>query len=87
MEEMTKILGQPLDNDVTKLQKELGQIVQKVHTTFEGKNHGHLELIMEEADYWAIWNGGVAFISWSISWFTCQCNNCTMRETSDRAQS
>ena len=49
MKEVTKIHGQPFKNDVSKLQKELSQITQKVHTKLGDGNYGHLGLITEDA--------------------------------------
>ena len=61
-QEVTKIQGQPFKNDVTKLQKELGQITQKLYTILLDENHGNLELIMEEVSYWKISNRRVSFV-------------------------
>ena len=62
-ESVTKIQGQPREKDVTMLVKQLGAIVRKVPTSIGGGNHGHLGLIMEDADYQQISNGGVAWVT------------------------
>ena len=58
---VTKITGQPTDRDLTLLKKELVKIAGKEATSLGGGKHGHIGLLMKEADYKAISNGGVEF--------------------------
>ena len=58
---VTKITGQPTDRDLTLLRKELVKIAGKEATSLGGGKHGHIGLLMKEADYKAISNGGVEF--------------------------
>ena len=58
---VTKITGQPTDRDLTLLKKELVKIAGKEATSLGGGKHGHIGILMKEADYKAISNGGVEF--------------------------
>ena len=58
-----KIQSQPIENDVIKLQKELGQIAWKVPPIPGSGNHCHFRLIIEKSVYWEISNRGVAFVT------------------------
>ena len=58
---VTKIHGQPTDRDLSLLRKELVKIVAKEATSLGGGKHGRVGLLMKEADYKNISNGGVAF--------------------------
>ena len=60
---VTKIVGQPTDRDLSLLRKELVKIVAKEATSLGGGKHGHVGLLMKEADYKKISNGGVEFKS------------------------
>ena len=46
-ETTTKIHGQPMDHDVTLLEKELIVIATTMPTTLGGGNHDHVGLIVE----------------------------------------
>jgi hypothetical protein len=60
-ETATKIHGQPMDHDVTLLEKELIAIAATIPTTLGGGNHGHAGLIVEPAKYLTM-TGGIAFV-------------------------
>ncbi len=59
-ESVTKILGQPKDNDLMTLEKELIAITASIPSTLGGGNHGHAEVIVEP-DKYLIMTGGTAF--------------------------
>ena len=50
-----------MDRTLTKLKKELTKITGSVPTALGGGKHGHAGLIIEEAKYIAVSNGGVTF--------------------------
>jgi hypothetical protein len=56
-ETVTKIHGQPMDQDVTLLKKELIAIAATIPTTLEGGGHGHAGIIIEPANYLLMTNG------------------------------
>ena len=58
---VTQISGQPSERDVTLLTKELEKLAASVKTTLGGGGHGHLSLVIEEAKYTKISNGGSKF--------------------------
>ena len=58
-ESVTKIHGQPTDQDIVTLEKELIAIAATIPTTLGGGNHGHAGLIVDAAKYLAM--AGVAF--------------------------
>jgi hypothetical protein len=58
-ETVTKIHGQPTNQDLTILEKELIAILANIPTTLGGGNHGHAGIIMDPARYLAI--AGVPF--------------------------
>jgi len=60
-ESATKIYGQPTDQDITTLEKELIAIAASIPTRLGGGNHGHAGLIVEPAKYLAM--AGQAFIA------------------------
>ena len=60
-ESVTKIHGQPTDQDITKLEKELIAIAASIPTGLGGGNHGHAGLIVDAAKYLAM--AGQAFIT------------------------
>ena len=55
--------GLPYKWDITNLLKERGLILQKIEISQGEGNHGHQELIMAEADYWAILHWEFDFIT------------------------
>jgi len=59
-ESVTKINGQPTDQDITMLEKEFIAIAASIPTTLGGGNHGHAGLIVKVAKYLAM--AGEAFI-------------------------
>ena len=58
-ETVTKIHGQPTNNDLTILEKELIAILANIPTTLGGGNHGHAGILMDPARYLQV--TGVAF--------------------------
>jgi hypothetical protein len=58
-ESVTKIHGQPKDQDITTLEKELIAIAASIPTTLGGGNHGHAGLIVDATKYLTM--AGVAF--------------------------
>ena len=59
-ESITKIHGQPTDQDITTLEKELIVIAASIPTTLGGGNHGHAGLIVDATKYLTM--AGVAFV-------------------------
>jgi len=59
-ESVTKIHGQPTDQDITTLEKELIAIAASIPTTLGGGNHGHAGLIVDATKYLTM--AGVAFV-------------------------
>lgn len=60
--EITKIDGQPEDEDLNKLTKELTNALASVATENGGGEHGHVGLIVEEGEYITFSNGGAKYI-------------------------
>ena len=50
-ETVTKIHGQPTNQDLTILEKELIAILANIPTTLGGGNHGHAGILMDPARY------------------------------------
>jgi hypothetical protein len=50
-ETVTKIHGQPTNQDLTTLEKELIAILANIPTTLGGGNHGHAGILMEPTRY------------------------------------
>ncbi len=61
-ESATKIHGQPTDQDLTLLEKELISIAANVPTALGGGNHGHAGIIVEPTKY-LVMTGGTAFVN------------------------
>jgi hypothetical protein len=61
-ESVTKIHGQPKENDLTTLEKELIAIATSIPSTLGGGNHGHAGVIAEPAKY-SLMTGGIAFVN------------------------
>ena len=59
-ETVTKIHGQPTNQDLTILEKELIAILANIPTTLGGGNHGHAGIIIEPEKYLQL-TGGTAF--------------------------
>ncbi len=51
---VTKIHGQPMDQDITTLKKELIAILASIPTALGRENHGHAGIIVEPAKYLAM---------------------------------
>ena len=60
--EITKIDGQPTDEDLNKLTKELTNALGSFATELGGGEHGHVGLIVEEAEYVTFSYGGAKYI-------------------------
>jgi hypothetical protein len=58
-ESVTKIHGQPMDHNITTLEKNLVAIAASIPSGLRGGNHGHAGIIIETTKYLAI--AGVAF--------------------------
>jgi hypothetical protein len=61
-ESATKIHGQPTDQDLTLLQKELISIAANIPTALGVGNHGHAGIIVEPTKY-LVMTGGTAFVN------------------------
>jgi hypothetical protein len=61
-ETVTKINGQPTNQDLTIFKKELIAILVNIPTTLGGGNHGHARIIVVPARY-LLMTGGVAFVN------------------------
>jgi hypothetical protein len=61
-ESATEIHGQPTDQKLTLLEKELISIAANVPTALGGGNHGHAGIIVEPTKY-LVMMGGTAFIN------------------------
>jgi hypothetical protein len=59
---VTKIHGQPKENNLTTLEKELIAIVASISNTLGGGNHGHAGVIAEPAKY-LLMTSGTAFVN------------------------
>jgi hypothetical protein len=59
-ETVTKIHGQPMNQDLTILEKEIIAILANIPTTLGGGNYGHIGIIMEPTEY-STMSGGIAF--------------------------
>jgi hypothetical protein len=60
-ETVTKINGQPTNQDLTILEKELIAILANIPTTLGGGNHGHAGIVMDPARY--LLTAGVPFVN------------------------
>jgi hypothetical protein len=58
---VTKIDGQPTDEDVTNLIRELSEMLASVPTTNGGGSHGHIGMIIDDAEYRTFSTGGAPF--------------------------
>jgi hypothetical protein len=61
-ESVTKIHGQPKENDLTTLEKELIAIAASIPSKLGGGNHGHAGVIAEPAKY-LLMTSGTAFMN------------------------
>jgi hypothetical protein len=61
-ESVTKIHGQPKENDLTTLEKELIAIAASIPSTLGGCNYGHAGVIAEPGKY-LLMTGGTAFVN------------------------
>lgn len=60
--EITKIDGQPMDEDLNRLIKELTNAAGSVATQNGGGEHGHVGMVIDEAKYITFSNGGSRFL-------------------------
>ena len=60
---ITKIDGQPMDDDLNLLIKELTNATGSVATRSEGGEHGHVGMVIDEAEYVTFLNSGAKFVS------------------------
>jgi len=60
--EITKIDGQPTDEDLNLLIKELTNATGSVATRNGGGEHGHVGMVIDEAEYITFSNGGARFV-------------------------
>lgn len=58
----TKIDGQPSDEDVTNLVREMTEMLASVPTTNGGGSHGHIGMIIEDAEYRTFSTGNQPFV-------------------------
>jgi hypothetical protein len=61
--EITKIEGQPMEEDLTQLTLELSSALGSVPTTLEGREHGHVRLIIDETEYVTFSRHGKKFVA------------------------
>ncbi len=59
---MTKIHGQPKENNLTTLEKELITIAASIPSTLGGRDHGHAGVITKTAKY-SLMTGGTVFVN------------------------
>jgi hypothetical protein len=60
--EITKIDGQPMDEDLNLLVKELTNAAGSVATKNGGGEHGHVGMVINDAEYITFSNGGARFV-------------------------
>ena len=60
--EITKIDGQPTDEDLNLLIKELTNAAGSVATQNGGGEHGHVGMVIDDAEYITFSNGGARFV-------------------------
>ena len=59
---ITKIDGQPTDEDLNLLIKELTNAAGSIATRNGGGEHGHVGMVIDEAEYVAFSKGGAKFV-------------------------
>ena len=59
---VTKIIGQPTDRDITQLKRELTKITAVVPTKLGGGKHGHVGIVIKDAEYVTFSEGGASFV-------------------------
>jgi hypothetical protein len=60
--EITKIDGQPTDEDLNLLIKELTNAAGSIATQNGGGEHGHVGIVINDAEYITFSNGGARFV-------------------------
>ena len=61
--EFTKIDGQPTDEDLNQLTRELARALASIPTTNGGGDHGHIGMITPDVEYITFSTGGAHFIA------------------------
>ena len=59
--EFTKIEGHPTDESLNLLLQELTNAAAGIPTTLGGGNHGHVGMVVDEAEYTTFLHGGAKF--------------------------
>ena len=59
--EVTKIDGQPMDEDVIKLMQELTTIAGSIPTSLREGGHGHIGMLLDDMEYVAFSIGRASF--------------------------
>ena len=60
--DITKIDGQPTDEDMNQLTRELGAMLATVPTTNGGGDHGHIGMILDDTEYTSFLTGSNPFV-------------------------
>ncbi len=60
--EITKIDRQPMDEDLNLLRKELTNAAGSVATQNGGREHGHIGMVIDEAEYITFSRSGARFV-------------------------
>ncbi len=60
--EITKIDGQPMDEDLNLLSKELTNAAGSIASQNGGREHGHVDMVIEEAEYITFSRAGTQFL-------------------------
>jgi hypothetical protein len=61
--DISKIDGQPTDEDMNQLTRELGAMLATVPTTNGGGDHGHIGMILDDAEYTSFLTGATSFVA------------------------
>ena len=61
--QITKIDSQPTDKDLNKLESKLSELAASFPIMNGGGSHGHVGMIMDDANYCTFSTGGVPFIT------------------------
>lgn len=61
--DISKIDGQPTDEDMNQLTRELGAMLATVPTTNGGGDHGHIGMILDDTEYTSFSTGATSFVT------------------------
>ena len=61
--DISKIDGQPTDEDMNQLTRELGAMLATVPTTNGGGDHGHIGMILDDTEYTSFSTGATSFVA------------------------